>query len=59
MTPAAPTPRYTGPVLVDPASDGRKLVTDYSNPWGREPQPQPEPANDRTGFIGKLLKVLH
>jgi hypothetical protein len=59
MTPAPSAPRYTGPVLVDPASDGRKLVTDYANPWGREAQPKPEPANDRTGIIGKLLKVLH
>jgi hypothetical protein len=55
MTPAPSTPRYTGPVLVDPASNGRKLVTDYANPWGRPPQPQP--AERQPGLLGKLFGV--
>jgi hypothetical protein len=55
MTPAPTSPRYTGPVLVDPASNGRKLVTDYANPWGRAPQAIPQPANDRPSLFGKLF----
>jgi hypothetical protein len=55
MTHAPSTPRYTGPVLVDPASNGRKLVTDYANPWGRAQQPLPQPANDRPSLLGKLF----
>jgi hypothetical protein len=51
-------PRYTGPVLVDPASPGPKLVTDYANPWGKPAPPTPEPANDRHGLIARLRHLV-
>lgn len=57
-----PTPRYAGPVLVDPASNGRKLVTDYADLWGRTGTP-PATGHERShkrhfGYHGGVLLLV-